>query len=63
MTNQPLPTLDLRNADGNAFFLLGMASKVARRNGIDFEPIRKDAMSGDYDHLLQTLHKYFDVRF
>lgn len=58
------PTLELIGEDGNAFFILGKASKVAKKAGWDEEKLdefKKEAMSGDYDHLLQTCMEYFDV--
>jgi hypothetical protein len=55
------PKLKLTGKNGNAFVLLGAAQACARKHGIDFAPIQKEAMSGDYDHLLMTLCKYFDV--
>jgi hypothetical protein len=55
------PKLKLTGTDGNAFALLGAAQRCARKNGIDFAPIMQEAMSGDYDHLLATLMKHFDV--
>jgi hypothetical protein len=55
------PKLKLVGTDGNAFALLGKASECARKNGINFAPIMREATSGDYDHLLATLAKYFDV--
>lgn len=56
------PKLKIIGTDGNAFALLGRAQRVARDNNIDFEPILKEATSGDYNHLLATLSKYFEVR-
>ena len=55
------PELKLSGVDGNAFMLLGVARKVALANGMDWDKINKEATEGDYDHLLQTLMKYFDV--
>ena len=55
------PTLTLVREDGNAFAILGKASRIAKKNGMDWDKISKEAMSGDYDHLLQTMCKYFDV--
>jgi hypothetical protein len=55
------PILKLLGTDGNAFALLGKAQRVARQNGMDWEKIRTEAMSGNYDHLLQTLMKHFEV--
>ena len=55
------PELKLVGTDGNAFALLGVAQRCARKHNIDFAPIMKEAMSGDYDHLLRTLCEHFDV--
>jgi hypothetical protein len=46
---------------GNAYSILGCVQRVAKSHGLDWDAIRKEAMSGDYDHLLQTMCKYFDV--
>lgn len=55
------PVLVLVGQDGNAFMILGLAMRVAQKNKMNWEKIKKEAMSGDYDHLLQTMMKYFDV--
>ena len=57
----PKPRLGLVGTDDNAFAILGKAGIIARRNGMDWDKISLEAMSGDYDHLLQTMIKYFDV--
>lgn len=58
---QSKPVLKLVGEDGNAFALLGKAQRVARQNKMDWEAIKAEATSGDYDHLLATLCKHFDV--
>lgn len=55
------PKLELSGVDGNAFVILGEAQRVAKQNDMDWDAIREEAESGDYDNLLQTLMKYFDV--
>ncbi len=58
------PILQLSGQDGNVFFILGRARKIARRAEWSEEKIAKftkEAQSGDYDHALQTCIKYFDV--
>lgn len=55
------PELDLTNADGNAFSLLAKARRVAKANKMDWAKIQAEAVDKDYDHLIQTLNKYFDV--
>ncbi len=55
------PVLALTGTDGNAFAILGRAQRIARRNQMDWDAIRKEAMSGDYNNLLATMMKYFEV--
>lgn len=55
------PKLKLVGTDGNVFAVLGAAQRVARRNDMDWDKIKAEAMDGDYDHILQTMMKYFDV--
>ena len=51
--------VDLTGPQGNAFCLLGMARDWARQLHLDWAPIEKDAMSGDYEHLLKVLDSHF----
>jgi len=53
----------LLGKDGNAFFILGTVSKALKRAGLkaEAEAYMKEAMGGDYDHLLQTTMKYVDI--
>lgn len=53
---------DLDGPEGNAFAILGKAARVAKDNDMDFDTIRKEATSGDYEHLLDTMRKYFDAQ-
>jgi hypothetical protein len=55
------PKLQLAGHDGNAFAILARARNVALKHNLDWDRIKAEAMSGDYDHLLQTMDKYFDV--
>jgi hypothetical protein len=50
--------LDLQSVDSNAYMLLGYFRKTAKRAGWtqdEIEKITEEAMSDDYDHLIQTL--------
>jgi hypothetical protein len=50
--------LNLIGLDGNAFSLMGAFQRAARKQGRTPEEIKAvldDCMSGNYDHLLQTL--------
>jgi len=51
--------VDLTGPDGNAFVLLGKASRWARDLGLDFERIHEEATSGDYENLVSVLDNYF----
>jgi len=55
------PKLSIIGRDGNAFAILGAAQRVAKANKLDWETIRTEATDGDYDHLLRTMMKYFEV--
>lgn len=50
--------------DGNAFAILGKVSKALRQAGYDLDFIKEyqtQAMSGDYDNLLQVTMTYVDI--
>lgn len=58
------PELKLIGQDGNAFMVLGLAQRAAKKAGWTKEEIEKfmdEARSGNYDHLLQTCTNYFNV--
>ena len=58
------PVLKLVGQDGNAFMILGLAQRAAKKAGWSKEEISEfmtEAQSGDYDHLLQTCTEYFEV--
>ena len=52
--------IDLTGPEGNAFYLLGLASKLCRQVGIEHDGfIIDDMKSGDYEHLIKTFNHYF----
>ena len=51
--------IDITGPDGNAFALMGYASRFARQLGLDGSTITKEMRSGDYENLLQVFDKYF----
>lgn len=72
MKTDNLPELRLVGRDGNAFAILGFAHRAYKDHhrklktpfaevDAGWDKIREEATSGDYDHLLQTMMKYFDV--
>ena len=52
--------VQLTGEDGNAFAVLGAVSKALRRagHGDAAKEFQDEAMSGDYDHLLQTAMRF-----
>lgn len=60
----PKPTVKLVGEDGNAFAIIGRCRKALKRAGATEEQLKEfsdDAMSGDYDHVIQTAMKWCDV--
>lgn len=54
--------IDLTGPQGNAFFLLGTASKLGRQLGWDRDEIEillRQMKRGDYENLLQVFDKNF----
>lgn len=54
----------LVGTDGNAFAILGKVRKALQRNKVPqdkVETFTKEAMSGDYDNLLQVCMKWVNV--
>ncbi len=52
--------IDLTGPQGNAFFLLGYAKKLAKQ--LDFEDVDgllADMTAGDYDHLVKVFDEHF----
>jgi len=60
----PTVKVKLIGADGNAFSIIGMVRRGLREAGVSAEEqyaFRVEAMSGDYDKLLQTAMRWVDV--
>ena len=51
--------IDLTGPQGNAYYILGTASNLAKQLGLDGTKIRSEMKSGDYENLLQVFEKYF----
>jgi hypothetical protein len=51
--------IDLTGPDGNAFVLMGYASRFAKQLGKDDKAIREEMMSGDYENLLKVFDREF----
>jgi hypothetical protein len=60
----PEITVKLVGGDGNAFAIIGNIIRAMRAAKLPDEEIRQfrdEAMSGDYDHLLQTCMKWVEI--
>jgi hypothetical protein len=58
------PKVKLIGEDGNAFNIMGLCKRAAKRAGWSEERIDallKDMKSGNYDHLLGVVMREFDV--
>ena len=51
--------IDLTGPEGNAFVLIGTATKLAKQLGLDGKAIQVEMMKGDYEHLVETFDKHF----
>lgn len=64
LTKLPRPTVDLSHSGGNALTLVSATQKALRKAGWTHpqcDAFRKEALSGNYDHVLQTCMKYAEV--
>jgi hypothetical protein len=64
-TKFPNVTVKLVGRDGNAFMILGLAKNALKKGGATTEQVSQfmaEAMNGDYDHLLQTVMAWMNVR-
>lgn len=60
----PNVKVQLVGQNGNSFVILGLCGRAAKKAGLTKEQIdefHKEAMGGDYDNLLCTCMKWFDV--
>lgn len=65
ITEPKYPNIKVRlvGEDGNAFSILGRCTRALKQNGHadQVEVFRSEATSGDYDNLLRTVMRWFDV--
>lgn len=64
MPKYPDIQIELVGQDGNAFFILGKCLQAMRCAGLsqqERDAFKAEAIDGNYDHLLQTCIKWFDI--
>jgi len=60
----PSVTIRLSGRDGNAFMMTSRTRTALRRSGVseqECEEFFDEALSGDYDHVIQTIMKWVKV--
>lgn len=61
----PEITVMLTGHDGNAFAVLGRCREAAKEAGLtdaEISAFVDEAIAGDYDHLLRTAIRWFEIR-
>lgn len=61
----PHITVQLTEENGNALAILARAVRAASEAGLtskELDRFRREALQGDYNHLLQTCMAWFDVQ-
>jgi DNA-directed RNA polymerase subunit K/omega len=53
------PVIDLTGPQGNAYALMGMASRYARQLGLDSDAVLAEMQEGNYENLVQVFDRYF----
>ena len=51
--------IGLTGPDGNAWFLLARATRLAKDLGLNPFKVLDEMKEGDYEHLIKTFDKYF----
>ena len=54
--------IDLTGPDGNAYALIGYASRFAKQLDLDHKIIIKEMTSGDYENLLKVFDNYINPK-
>lgn len=63
-TSEPRPEVELTGHDGHAIAILSVCKRAARKarwSSAQIAALQKEMLGGDYDHVLATACKYFDV--
>ena len=51
--------IDLTGPDGNAYVLMGYASRFCKQLGLDSDEVISEMKSGDYENLIEVFDRYF----
>jgi hypothetical protein len=58
LENRPIE-IDLTGEQGNAYYLLGLASSLSKQLGYNSKQIKEEMTTSDYENLIQVFDKYF----
>lgn len=58
LENLPIE-INLLGEQGNAYYLLAVANKLATQLGLDAKKIQSEMKSSDYENLVQVFDSYF----
>ena len=51
--------VDLTGPQGNAYYLLGLASQLSKQLGMDKDAVLKEMQSSNYENLIKVFDKHF----
>jgi len=51
--------VDLTGPQGNAFYLLGLASQLSKQLGLDKDEILEEMQASNYENLIKVFDKHF----
>jgi hypothetical protein len=58
LQNRPIE-INLLGEQGNAYYLLAVASQLAKQLDLDFDVVRKEMTESDYENLIKVFDAYF----
>jgi len=57
--NKGIIEVDLTGPQGNAFYLMGLASQLSKKMGLDKDEIIAEMRSGNYENLIKVFDRHF----
>ena len=57
--NKGIIEVDLTGPQGNAFYLMGLASQLSKKMGLDKDEIIAEMMSSNYENLIKVFDRHF----
>lgn len=57
--NKGVIEVDLTGSQGNAFYLMGLASQLSKKMGLDKDEIIAEMRSGNYENLIKLFDRHF----